>query len=245
MFSFARIRAALLVAVPAVTLSAQTTSAPSKIAYIDSRYIVSNAPATPAAQAVLQKESAAAEAEVGKMSQALDALTTAFTKDQATLSGEKRDARIKAINDKQAESQQRYDALRGQLQDREAELMQPILDQIKIALEDVRVELGLTMILDISQNGVLVAADKNLNVSDRVLAKLRTMPVPAIADKSAASKADPAKGGAKAPSGGPVQGPAGIGGKGLPAPGKKADSTTKKPDSLATKKPDSVATKKP
>ena len=241
MFSFARIRAALLVAVPVLAASAQGNIAPARIAYIDSRYILSNAPGTPAAQAVLQKESQAADAEVQKMSQALDMLTSAFSKEQATLSGEKRDARIKAINEKQAESQQKYDALRQQLQQREAEVMQPILDQIKIALEDVRVEQGLTMILDISQNGVLVAADKNLNVSDRVLVKLRAMPVPAIAEP----KTDAAGAKAKAPTGGPVQGPAGIGSKAAPT-AKKADSAgAKKADSAATKKPDSLATKKP
>ena len=38
-----------------------------------------------------------------RWSDSLDAMQTAFTKEQEKLSGEKRDARIKAINDKQAE----------------------------------------------------------------------------------------------------------------------------------------------
>jgi outer membrane protein len=238
MFSLARIRGALLLIAPVALLQAQAT-APAKLAYVDSRYIVNGAPGTPIAQAMLQREVGVMEAQVKRMSDSLDVLTTAFTKDQATLSGDKRDARVKVINDRQNEYQQRYQALQQQAQDREAEVMQPILDQVKIALEDVRVEMGLTMILDISQSGVLVAADKNLNVSDRVLAKLRTMPVPTFAEKGAAGtgKADPKAG--KAPTG-PVQGPAGIGGK-APA-GAKAPA---KPDSVPPKKPDSTATKRP
>jgi outer membrane protein len=242
MFSSARIRGAqvaFLLLAPAALLQAQAI-APAKIAYVDSRYILNGAPATPAAQAVLQKEESAAAAVAQRMSDSLDAMVAAFSKVQATLSADKRDQQTKAINDRQGEYQQRYQGMQQMMQDRQAEVMQPILDQVKIALEDVRVEMGLTMILDISQSGVLVAADKNLNVSDRVLAKLRTMPVPAIAEKKAA---DP-KAAGKAPLGGPVQGPAGIGSKSkVPA---KGDSVPpKKPDSTGTKRPDSAASKRP
>ena len=248
MFSFARIRGALLLLAPAALLAQGAAPAPQKIGYIDSRYIVNGAPGTPIAQGMLQREVGAMEAEVKKMSDALDVLTAAFTKNQATLSGEKRDAAVKVITDKQAESQQRYEALKQQAQDREAQVMQPILDQVKIALEDVRVEMGFAMLLDISQSGVLVAADKNLNVSDRVLAKLRTMPTPTFVEAGAAGgKADSKA--SKAPAGGPVQGPAGIGGKSAPGgtkvPPKPDSALPKKPDSTATKKPDSTATKKP
>jgi hypothetical protein len=113
----------------------------------------------------------------------------------------------------------------------------------------VRAELGYAVILDIGQSAAIVAADKNLNISDRVIAKLRTMPVPVIVDKSAATKAADTKGGAKAPAGGPVAAPAGIGSKGAAAPAgkatdtKKADSTAKKADS--TTKKDSVPPRRP
>lgn len=249
MFSFARIRGALLVLAPAVLLAQGAAQAPAKIAYIDSRFIVNGAPGTPIAQGMLQRDVGAMEAQVKRMSDSLDVMTAAFTKNQATLSGDKRDAAVKKITDTQAEMQQRYQALQQQAQDREAEVMQPILDQVKIALEDVRVEMGLTMILDISQSGVLVAADKNLNISDRVLAKLRTMPTPTFAEKGAAGGKADSKSGTKAPTGGPVQGPAGIGGKapigGVKAPPKADALLPKKPDSTATKRPDSTATKKP
>lgn len=249
MFSFARFRGAILFLAPAFILEAQGT-VPAKFAYVDSRFIVNGAPGTPIAQAILQRDGATAETQVKRMSDSLDALTAAFSKEQATLTGERRDARIKVINDRQGEYQQRYQSLQQQLQDREAEVMQPILDQIKLALEDIRVEMGLTMILDISQSGVLVAADKNLNISDRVLAKLRTMPVPMLADKAAAPTKADAKAPVKAapPVGAPVQTPAGIGRPGGVAPAaqvpEKTDSA-KKADSLKVKRPDSTATKKP
>jgi outer membrane protein len=231
MFSFSRLGRVLLVVAPIASLPAQATI---KLAYVDSRYIVNNAPGTPAAQAIYQKELSAIQAQVQRMSDSLDALTAAFNKD-TTLKGPKRDERLKSITDRQGEYQQRYNALQQQAQDREAELMQPILDQIKIALEDVRTEMGLTMIFDVTQNSI-VAADKNLNISDRVLTKLRAMPIPTIADKADAAPKGDAKG-AKGPAlGAPISAPAGIRGPGAPA-APKADSAKKKADSTAKKRP--------
>lgn len=251
MFSFARACGALLVLAPLAAVSAQGTAAQKVVAYVDSRYLVNGAPATPSAQAVLQRDVQSMEAQVKRMSDSMDVLTAAFTKDQATLSADRRDARIKVINDRQNEYQQRYQALQAQAQDREAEVMQPILDQIKLAIEDVRVELGYAVILDIGQNAAIVAADKNLNISDRVLAKLRTMPVPVIAGASGAGKADPkaapAGGKAPAPTGGPVQGAAGIrppGSAATPPATKRPDSTSKADSAAAKAKADSAARKK-
>jgi outer membrane protein len=243
MFSLSRIGRVLLFVLPIAALPAQ---APVKVAYVDSRYILNNAPATPAAQAAYQKDLNAAQAQMQRMSDSLDALTAAFNKEQATLLGEKRDARFKQISDKQGEYQARSNALQQQLQDREADLMQPILDQIKIALEDVRMEMGLTMIFDVSNNGAVVAADKNLNISDRVVAKLRTMPVPTVAGSGAAPAGD-SKAAGKAPAAGaPVAAPAGVRGPGAPTgpAGAKRPDSTSKADS-ARKKTDTLAVKRP
>lgn len=218
-----RLGRVLLLAAPLAPVAAQ---APIKLAYVDSRYIVNNAPATAAVQALYQKEMVTMQAQVQRMSDSLDALTAAFNKEQPTLVGEARDTRLKALSDKQNEFQQRYNALQQQAQDREAELMQPILDQIKIALEDVRIEMGLTMIFDVTQNSI-VAADKNLNISDRVLTRLRAMPAPVIAEKAGAA---PQGAAAKtAPSGAPVAAPAGVRAPGAPAGPTKPDSIRKKP----------------
>lgn len=245
MLSFARVGGALLMLAPFAPVAAQGGAV--KIAYVDTRYIVSGAPGTPAAQSRLQRDVTAMDAQVKRMSDSLDVLTAAFNKEQATLTGPLRDARLKAITDRQGEYQQRFQELQQAAQDREAELMQPILDQIKLVLEDVRQEGNYTMIFDVAQGGAIVAADKNLNISDRVLAKLRTMPLPTAA--AAEPEAAPAK--AAPPTGAPMSTPAGVRGPGAPpaAAPRKADSTTKadstKADSIALKKVDTTATKRP
>lgn len=240
MVSLRILAGAVLLAVPLAILPAQG-AAPQKFAYVDSRYIVNNAPGTPLAQGVLQREGTAMEAVAKRMSDSLDVLTTAFTKQQATLSAEKRDVQVKLITDRQAEYQQRYQGLQQQAQDRQEEVMAPILDQIKLAMEDIRVEMSLTMIFDVAQTGAIVATDKNLNISDRVLAKLRTMPMPVIGTKAADATA---KGANAPPAGAPVSAPAGIRPPGSKVPPaarpdstSKVDSTGKRPDSTTRKVP--------
>ena len=235
--------AALLVTATSLPLTSQ--GAPQKFAYVHTGKILEQAPGRPEAEAVLQKEVSQLQENLKKMN---DAVVKSFTEYQnlppTTVQAEK-DRRLKLVQDKQAEMQQKDQEYQAQISQHRDELLQPILDQIKIVLEDLRVEGGWTMIFDVGQGATIVAADKNLDLSDRAIAKLRTMPKPVIA----ASKADSTK----KPAGAPLNAPAGVRAPGTPAPpsakrpdstAKKPDSTAKKPDSTA-KKPDSTAAKRP
>ena len=53
--------------------------------------------------------------------------------------------------------------------------MQPIMDNVRKALDDLRVEGGYSFIFDVANSSFIVAADKNLDVTEQVIAKLRTM----------------------------------------------------------------------
>jgi len=78
-------------------------------------------------------------------------------------------------------------------QESQAEAMQPLFDQIKIALDDVRQSDGYAMIFDIGgQSNPIVSMDRNLDLSDRVLARIRAMPATA-APAAAAPAAAPAR----------------------------------------------------
>jgi outer membrane protein len=105
-------------------------------------------------------------------------------------------------------------------------MVQPFVDEVKIALEDLRVEGKWTYILEGGQGGAIVAADKNLDVTDRAIARLRAMPKPALPTGRADSTA-------KKPAGAPLNAPAGVRAPGSSAP----PPVTKKPDTAATKRP--------
>ena len=84
--------------------------------------------------------------------------------------------------------------------------MQPLFDQVKLALDEVRTADGLAFIFDIgAQGNSIVAMDKNLDVSDKVIARLRVT-ANAPAPRAAPPAATPQR---PAPTG-PVSAPAGV-----------------------------------
>ena len=78
------------------------------------------------------------------------------------------------------------------------ELMAPIMDGIRKVLDDVRMDGGYAFIFDVAAGSFIVSADKNLDITERVLSKMRL----------AAPKAAPAAGAAKPA--GPASAPAGV-----------------------------------
>lgn len=219
--------ATVLVASAAAPLAAQSAPPPQRFAYVDTRDILNQAPGRAEAEAQLQKEAAVWEAEIKKMQDQMNAMISDFQKKSSTYTPAERDKQTKVIQDKQAEFQKRNDEINAEADRRRSEVLQPILDQIKLALEDVRVAGGLDAIFDVGQNATIVAVNKNLNLSDRVIARLRVLGPPAVpvkADTKAGTPATPSK-----PSGVPVAAPAGIGRP--PKVDTTAAPATKKPDS--------------
>ncbi len=225
----ALVGAATVLAVSHAAPLAAQASAPQRFAYVDTKAILDQAPGRAEAEAQLQKEAVAWDAEVKKMQDANIALVTEFQKNSATMTATQRDQRTKAITDKQAEWQKRNDEINAEADRRKAELIQPILDQVKLALEDVRQAAGLDAIFDVAQNATIVAVNKNLNISDRVIARLRLLGAPVITPKADTKAAAP---GSKPSSGLPVSAPSGVGRPATPPP--------IKPDSIPVKKPDTA-----
>jgi outer membrane protein len=144
-----------------------------KVAYVQTAVLLEQAPGRAEAEAQFDKETGTYRDQIKKMSDSLDAMVAAFQKRQATLAAATRDAQAKDIQTKQQEYQRRTAELEQKAQGRQNELVQPILDKIKQAIEDVRIEGGYAMIFNADQGSPIVAVDKNLNVTDRVLTKLR------------------------------------------------------------------------
>ena len=161
--------ALLLSVVAAGSASAQGV----KLAYIRSSVLLEPAPGRAEAEAQFDKETAGYREQISKSQDSLQTAITAFQKVQATLSAATRDARTKDLQARETKLQQLQADLQQKAQARQAELVQPILDRVKAAIEDVRVEGGYSFVFNNDQGSPIVAADKNLDITDRVLAKLR------------------------------------------------------------------------
>ncbi|GAC1477145.1 MAG: hypothetical protein NVS1B4_19320 [Gemmatimonadaceae bacterium] len=177
-----------------------------KLAYINLQAILGQAPGRADAESKFEKEMTGYRATVQAMGDSLNKLIAEYNKQEITLSPTAKEARQKTIRGKEEDYQKRARLLEQQAQQRQAELVQPIMDRIKLVIDDVRREDGYTIIFDAGAQGSgIVAADKNLDITDRVLARLRTVaatPLPA-----AKADSDSKRGGAK---GAPAGAPAGV-----------------------------------
>jgi len=211
-----RVRALIGAIVPLLFLpalaAAQGTTV--KVAYVDTRELLDKAPGRTDADAQWKKEAQALQDQVSRMQDSLQGMIAAYQKAEAGLSPAARETRQRSIGEREQEYQTRTQALDLQAQQRQAQLLQPIIEQIKVALEDVRKEEGLTLILDVgSQGNPIVAIDKNLNITDKVLVKIRTMPIPQVAVPAAANPAAARPAATRPPAAapaGPVSAPAGA-----------------------------------
>ena len=170
-----------------------------RIGYVNSQRIMPQAPGFVDAQQTAETETEGVKAQVQKMSDSLDRMVQDYRKAQATLTPAQRAQREQAISGKQQEYQQRAAALEARAQQHQAELFQPIREQIGGIIEALRTEGGYAVILDVgNQFNVVVAVDTTLDLTDRVLAKLADAGPP---KKGPAKPAKPAPAAATKPTG--------------------------------------------
>ncbi len=170
---------------------ASAQGAAQKFAFVNSQALLQAAPGANEAQLQLQKEMEAMRAQVAKLSDSLAALDEQYKKEEVALSPTAKEARLKTLREKQADFQERAQKLDEQANARQGELLQPIYDNIRKVLDDVRMEGGFSFIFDVAAGSVIVSADKNLDITDRVISKLR-LSAPKAAAKPVGPAAAPA-----------------------------------------------------
>ena len=197
--------AALLVGGTPFAASAQAGAAV-KVAVLDSRLLLDGAPGRVEASAAWDREFKLMQAEAARMGDSLSAMIGEYQKVEATLSPAQREERQKALRDKEAAYRTRTSALEERASTRQAELLQPMIELVNKVIQDVRNEDGITLIFDVaSDNNNLVAFDRNLDITQRVLAKVKQQPAPPVtAPKTAPVAGTP-----------PPAGPANAGGAGV------------------------------
>lgn len=198
----ALVAALLTLAAAVAPLSAQ------KVGYVDSRKILQEMPARAAAEARMRAGLEVLSARQKKMVDSLNFLMASFERDSASLSQTDKVARFTAMQTYDAQYRDTLQVLEEAAQASQAEAMQPLFDQIKLALDDVRQAEGYAMIFDIGgQSNPIVSMDRNLDLSDRVLARIRAMPATPAAAPAPRPAATPAP--AARPTG-PVSQPSGA-----------------------------------
>jgi len=163
---------------------AQGSSAPatpSKIGYINSAVILAQAPGRAEAEAQFDREVGVYRQQIQRMDDSLKTLMAAFDRDAPKLDSVTRETRRTSIGQREVEYQTRARGLDSTMQARQAELVKPIMQRVQTVIEAIRAEDGYAVILDVgAQVSVVVAADKKLDLTDRVLARLKTQGTPPV-----------------------------------------------------------------
>lgn len=160
----------LLVAAGSTQANAQ---APVKLGYINAQQILATAPGREAAERQFESEVGSFRQQIQRMDDSLRTLGEAFQREQATMTAAVRQQRTQALQSTEEAFQQRAAQLNQQMQQRQAELVRPIMDQLNRVLDEIRRTDGYAFIFDVSSAGqAIVAADTTLNLTDRVIARL-------------------------------------------------------------------------
>jgi outer membrane protein len=204
-----RFRGALMAAL--LTLVAAAPLAAQKVGYVDTRKILQEMPGRTQAEDRLRVQIEALGLRQKVMVDSLNAMMAAFAADSAALSQTDKVARFTVLQQYDARYRDTLEVLEQEAQEQQAAAMQPLFDVIRIALDDVRQAEGFAMIFDIaSQTNQLVSMDRNLDLSDRVLARIRAQPATAArpTNPPAAAPTTPAR--PTTPPAGPVAQPTGV-----------------------------------
>ena len=174
----AGVLALIVGAASASSASAQAAATP-KFGFINSAAILAEAPGRAEAENRFKTEVAAYQAQLQRMSDSLQTMAATFDKEAPKLDSATRVSRAKIIQDRETAYQTRARDLDQQMQTRQAELIRPIMENLQKVIEQVRAEDGYAMISDVdSQTSVIVAADKSLDITPKVLARVKAAPAP-------------------------------------------------------------------
>jgi outer membrane protein len=165
---------AIACAIGAVAAEAQT---PLKIGYINSQQILGSSPEAAAAQQRFDSEMQGYQTEIQQLEQELTGLQEQLQRQQLTLSPEAKAAREQQLQTRLQAYQQRTAQLSQLAEQRQAELIQPVMERVNAIIEAVRVEGGYHLILDVAA-GSIVAADPMLDLTQQVIGRLGTPPGP-------------------------------------------------------------------
>ena len=163
-------------------VGAQAAAAPPgpiKIGYINSALLLQQAPGRAEAEAQFDREVGVYRQQIQRMDDSLRTMMAAFERDAPKLDSAARMRQRTTIGQREVEYTARARGLDSTMQARQAELVRPIMQRVQTVIESIRAEDGYSVILDVgAQVNVVVSADKRLDLTDRVLARLKSQGAP-------------------------------------------------------------------
>ena len=152
-----------------VAVKAQQTI---RIGYVDMEYILENVPEYQEASGQLEEKVQQWKTEIEVELQKIDQMKQSLENEKALLTDElieERQAEIRFQEQKILDYQQKRFGPDGDLMRQKLQLVQPIQDQVFMAVQEIAENRDYDLIFDKSADVVTLYADKSLDVSDQVL----------------------------------------------------------------------------
>lgn len=169
-------RLGMVAALMLLSTSSATAQA-ARVGYVNTNQVLEEY--TPAQEARQALESARldADSELQLLGRGLQAAFDEYQQQAMTMTPEARQAREAELQNQQRALQSREQELNLQFQERQAELLQPVMERVTAVIEEIRVEGSYALILDSASQAIL-AGDPALDLTQEVLTRLQADPSP-------------------------------------------------------------------
>lgn len=162
---------------PAAARPGAQAPAGQRLAFISSRTILDSTPGYAAAESTFYREFQGMRDEVQKLQQQLDSAVQAFDQASIALSPAAKDAKRRELQQMQDRMTRRSSSLDSLARARNQELLGPFQARINLIIQGIRAEGNYAFIFDGDAQGTgIVAADPALNLTSKVIGRLRQSP---------------------------------------------------------------------
>ena len=149
-------------------LAAQGT----KVGYVNTNAVLSEYGPAQDADRQLKATEAGFQAEIDKLEADYQQAAVEYQQQQMTMTPEARQSREQQLQSRLVALEDRRQELTNQYNQRQSEVLAPIMEDIRSVLEEIRVEGNYGLILDTISNAILVA-DPALELTQQVLTRLQ------------------------------------------------------------------------
>jgi outer membrane protein len=144
-----------------------------KIGHVDIAEILAAMPERDSAAAVIEKETKEMQSTYDDMTAVYNKMLDDYEKEQSTYTEPVKKNKESELLDKEKRLQEFEQNASANLQKRNSELIQPILNKILKAIDKVAAENGFTYILDVSKGSVVYTSKESENINQLVLKILK------------------------------------------------------------------------
>jgi len=161
-------------AAPALGQAPAASTAPLKLAFINSQLILANTPGRAEAESTFNKEMAGYQAQVQQLQATLDSAVADYNRASLVLSPSAKTQKEQQIRDLQTHTQSQIQDLQQRANQREQQLTAPIMARVNAVIAGIRAEYNYSIIFDAAASGGgIVQADPALDISQLVIQRLQ------------------------------------------------------------------------